>query len=209
VGSERIVVTIMDDNAKRRILEQARDAVERTAHINPAEWSPRATPDVLKEWQRNKPQPEPKRRERGLDTAPIDWSHVIDQRVGAMKTFVLDVLAQALSACVDGERKAIKEALDARDTKINQAIETRIATEREYNKDVFNRAFDARIKLELGAVAAEILKRDKRIDQLESALAKHEIELARAQVERAQDNVRRERDHLIESGLVSIASKLN
>jgi hypothetical protein len=108
----------MDAAERYRIVQQARDAVERTAHINPAEWSPRAAPDVLKEWKSNMPKAEPPKRARGLDTAPVDWSSIIDERVFNMKEFVMTVLGEALRETFNVERNAYAAALQERDKTI-------------------------------------------------------------------------------------------
>jgi hypothetical protein len=63
---------------------------------------------------------EPPRREPGLDTAPIDWSSEIDQRVASMKEFVIDVVGEALNQSFNLERNAYAAALHERDTKIGK-----------------------------------------------------------------------------------------
>jgi hypothetical protein len=116
------MVSIMNETERRRILDEARQTVERTASINAAEWSPRdpSAPDVLEQWRSNMPKAEPPQRQRGLDTAPIDWSSVIDQRLGNMKHCVLEVVGQALHESFDIERSAYAAALEKRDAKINK-----------------------------------------------------------------------------------------
>ncbi len=103
----------MDTDKKRRILAEARAAIERTAHINAAEWSPHAAAV-----ERNTPAPEPKKQERGLDTAPIDWSSIIDQRIDNVKDLLVEVIGEALSQTFERQRDAYEAALHQRDSKI-------------------------------------------------------------------------------------------
>jgi hypothetical protein len=108
----------MDDKQRHRIMREARETVDRLNAMAPTEPRDPAAPDVIKEWKRHMPKPEPKRRERGLDTAPVGSSSVIDQRVASMKDFVMTVLGEALCATFDIERGAYIDALKERDSKI-------------------------------------------------------------------------------------------
>jgi hypothetical protein len=112
----------MNDEQRSRILQEARDNVDRLASVRPRE---RIITNVINEdklaaWKRTMPKPEPKPRQRGLDTAPVDWSSIIDERIGNMKEFVMDVLGQALCESFNIERGAYADALKERDRKIGQ-----------------------------------------------------------------------------------------
>jgi hypothetical protein len=125
------------DNAERlRILTEARDACERTAHLNAAEWSPRAAaaPDVLKEWKNNMPKAEPPKRARGLDTAPVDWDAIINTRIASLQDFVMTVIGEALRESFEIERGAYQEALRKRDKKIADLELTLLRTQAEFEK---------------------------------------------------------------------------
>jgi hypothetical protein len=56
----------------------------------------------------------------------VDWDAIINERVNNMKSFVLDVLGEALKQSFELERNAYIDALKSRDTKINQ-LEAEIA----------------------------------------------------------------------------------
>jgi hypothetical protein len=103
---------------RHQIMHDAHATLDRLNAAQPREPRDPAAPDVLKEWKRYMPKPEPKKHERGLDTAPVDWSSIIDERVGNMKEFVMDVLGQALCESFNIERSAYQDALKERDNKI-------------------------------------------------------------------------------------------
>jgi hypothetical protein len=127
-------VTDMDTAERYRILQQARDAVERTAHINPSEWSALAAPDVLKDWKSNMPKAEPPKRVRGLDTAPVDWDAIINARITNMKDFVMTVIGEALRESFEIERAAYADAVQQRDRKIADLELTLLHTQAEVAK---------------------------------------------------------------------------
>jgi hypothetical protein len=108
----------MDDAERNRIIREAHATLDRLNSAQPTEARDPAAPDVLKEWKRHMPKPEPKKRERGLDTAPVDWSSIIDQRVADLKEFTMTVLAEAFKATIEIERGAYIDALRERDNKI-------------------------------------------------------------------------------------------
>jgi uncharacterized coiled-coil protein SlyX len=114
----------MNTAERDRIMQQAHATLDRLRDLQPSE--PRDTPDVLKEWQRNKPQAESAPRKRGLDTAPVDWDAIINTRIATMKDFVMEVIGQALRESFEIERAAYRNALNSRDQKINQ-LETELA----------------------------------------------------------------------------------
>jgi hypothetical protein len=62
----------------RRILEEARANAERLRDFK-VEQRDIGEPDVMQEWDSLKPQPEPVRRERGLDTKPPDLVYKIHE----------------------------------------------------------------------------------------------------------------------------------
>lgn len=72
-------------------------------------------PDPLAAWKALMPKPEPEKRQRGLDTmppSPIDWTAVtavIDQRIEAERTFMREVVAEAMVEKLTEERKAFTE----------------------------------------------------------------------------------------------------
>jgi hypothetical protein len=61
---------------------------------------PPDTENALERWQRMQPKPEPKPRERKLDTAPPTLDEVdrrIEERVAAEHEFMIDILAEVLA----------------------------------------------------------------------------------------------------------------
>jgi hypothetical protein len=106
----------MTEEERRRILDEARATLarpmERYTPKRGGEWKPPAEPE---------PEPPP----RGLDTAPTDWSAVIDGRIAsaraamgaeleATRAFVLEVVAEALGeALADHRKEAAGELADA------------------------------------------------------------------------------------------------
>ena len=112
---------------QRRLIREARETCERVGRLTSRDKtnhdSNRTEPGS---WRRHVATEEPKRRERGLDTAPIDWSTEIEHRVASMKTFVMDVIAQALTASFEIERSAVVDELRKRDAAISK-LECEIA----------------------------------------------------------------------------------
>jgi hypothetical protein len=101
------------------------------------------------------PKPEPPPRQRDLDTAPVDWDAVINQRVANMKDFVMVVLGEALCETLKIERGAYADALRERDNKI-------VKLEAEIAKQAVHIA-----KLEVRVIKNEIDNdRDKEIIEL-------------------------------------------
>jgi hypothetical protein len=139
------VVKIMDDAERNRILQEAHATLDRLRFTQPVEPHDQTAPDPLDTWKRSRPQPEPKPRQRKLDTAPVDWSAVIDQRVGRMKTFVMDVIGEALRESFNIERAAYADALKERDRQI------------------------AKLECELAKQAAQVAKLEVRLIQSEIA----------------------------------------
>lgn len=81
-----------------------------------------------REWKL--PEVEPMPRQRKRDTAPVDWSSVIDQRIAAERRFLIEVVGQAVGEVRDqietNLRKEFEEQLrqarvDACDAKIRLA----------------------------------------------------------------------------------------
>ena len=118
----------MTDQAWRSIREEAQQTLDRLADFKPATATsePSSGRSEPGSWRRHVATEEPKRRERGLDTAPIDWSTEIEHRVASMKTFVMDVIAQALTASFEIERSAVVDELRKRDAAISK-LECEIA----------------------------------------------------------------------------------
>jgi hypothetical protein len=112
------MVISMDETERRKILDEAYSTLDRLNAAPPSEPRDPVALDVLKEWRRNMPRPEPKPRERTLDTAPVDWSSVIDQRIARMKDFVMEVIGGALCESFNIERNAYADAVKERDRKI-------------------------------------------------------------------------------------------
>jgi hypothetical protein len=110
----------MDETERRKILDEAYSTLDRLNTVRPSEPRSATAPDVLEEWKRNMPRPEPKPRERGLDTSPVDWNVIINQRVASMKDFVITVLGEALKETFEIERGAYQDALSKRDQRIGQ-----------------------------------------------------------------------------------------
>jgi hypothetical protein len=85
--------------------------------------------DVLKAWRDGRPGEEPKRRERGLDTADWDWAAVIETRVAtAIKTehkFMIDIIAE-LNAHVMNEIKDLieRQIKDAKLEMMSKMVDT-------------------------------------------------------------------------------------
>jgi hypothetical protein len=110
----------MNETERMRILAEARAALERTAHINAAEGSEYVVDeDRLEAWRRGRPQHEPKSKREHLDTARTDWSSIVDQRIAAMRDFLVTVVGEALRESFSLERGAYSDALKQRDTAIS------------------------------------------------------------------------------------------
>jgi hypothetical protein len=115
------------DDERFRIMRSARATVDRLNGMPTSEPRDPGLSDALEQWARNMPKPEPKpKRESKLDTMPINWDAVINQRVTDMKGFVMEVLAAALRESFEIERGAYADALKKRDAKIAQ-LETELA----------------------------------------------------------------------------------
>jgi hypothetical protein len=61
--------------------------------------------DELARWQARRPQPEPPKRPRGLDTAPapqIDWAAVINGAIRGERAHMVEAIGQAIGQHGDG-----------------------------------------------------------------------------------------------------------
>jgi hypothetical protein len=101
------------DQDRERILAEARGHIRGicgndgvSATLPPSDELPPAD-DVLERWERLKPPPEPPQRERGLDTAPIDWEARISEAIATEREFVLAVMGEALGETCAAQRKEI------------------------------------------------------------------------------------------------------
>ncbi|WOH60930.1 hypothetical protein [Bradyrhizobium sp. BWC-3-1] len=71
-----------------------------------------------REWQL--PEVEPPPRERKRDTSPVDWSSVIDQRIGAEHAFMAQLLAELIATLTDRQEKAIEDAVRPLQSELGQ-----------------------------------------------------------------------------------------
>jgi len=62
-----------------------------------------------REWKL--PEPEPPPRERGLDTSPVNWSSVIDQRIADARGYLLEVITETVAELAERQRDAIDDAM--------------------------------------------------------------------------------------------------
>jgi hypothetical protein len=116
----------------RCAIDEARATIARLERLTPRDETIRSEVHTAGDrmepgsWRRNVTAQEPKRRELELDTLPIDWSAVIDARLADLKSFTLDVLAEAFKATLEIERAAVAAALSKRDAAIGK-LEREIA----------------------------------------------------------------------------------
>jgi hypothetical protein len=103
----------MDEATRNRIIEEAHQTLERLNNQH----EPRPE---LKPWKGPAEPEPPKRRERGLDTAEMDWSAVIDQRVGSMKDFVMEVVAASIAEVLRIEREHYASEMEKCDQRIGK-----------------------------------------------------------------------------------------
>ena len=110
------MVTTMDDDERCRIIEQARDTLQRTAWISVSD--PPDDDDPLVRWAAGMPRPEPRRpaKRRPAATTPApDWSGWGKARLAARlaeeRKFLLPVVAQALGESLRRERAAAQAEL--------------------------------------------------------------------------------------------------
>jgi hypothetical protein len=87
----------MDEVTRNRICREAADTIERLRNIEHEERPERTS------WKAPQPEP-PKPRERGLDTAPVDWDAVINTRLVATKDYMLEAIGQAIAEVIRIER---------------------------------------------------------------------------------------------------------
>jgi hypothetical protein len=77
--------------------ETAMNENEKLVFLNAAKMRAAGNPvDPMEAWERNKPQPEPPRRERGLDTPPVDIDAHVSAIVAAEREFIMTVVGQAM-----------------------------------------------------------------------------------------------------------------
>ena len=92
--------------------------------------------DPLVKWERGRPQPEPPPRVRGLDTAPIDWSAVIDKRIMAERehtnALLIELIAELQGQAADDlERATMSLTCEVADLRVVVAdLRTVIASEK-------------------------------------------------------------------------------
>jgi hypothetical protein len=111
---------------ERRILREARENVRlrdlpRASNIHRDDPAPRVREELRREWRR--PQPEPPKRERGLDTDPNlgrqaqwdAWNAWVDQKVAdaiaAERAFMREAIGGAIAKMLDDEREEQRKAL--------------------------------------------------------------------------------------------------
>jgi hypothetical protein len=114
----------MTEEERARILAEARENVRlrdfpnaTNVHADPP--PQRVSEELRREWKR--PEPEPKKRERGLDTAPAvepDWSGweawadaKINNAIQEERTFLIETIGQALGEMLEKEREEHRKAL--------------------------------------------------------------------------------------------------
>jgi hypothetical protein len=68
------------------------------------------------------PQPEPKTRERGLDTMPVDWDARIAAAVSAEHEHMMQIICAALSEALAVQREAFEVELKAKLMEIKQGL---------------------------------------------------------------------------------------
>lgn len=85
----------MTDEEADEILRTARETLDRLAAEPPYE--PRSTEDPFERWERMKPKPEPPKRERRLDTAPIDWHAEVERAIAAERAHMLALLPELVA----------------------------------------------------------------------------------------------------------------
>jgi hypothetical protein len=94
----------MNESEKLIILEQAR---RRAAGEQV---------DPLSEWRKGMPQPEPPRKERGLDAPPVDMDAHVEAIVAAEREFIMTVVGQAMKefgdSLIDEIEHKIREQVD-------------------------------------------------------------------------------------------------
>jgi hypothetical protein len=160
----------MDDVERQRILDQAREILDATAHI---ETEAAARDSSAREWEL--PQPEPERRQRGLDTEPTDRSATIERGVAAerqhMAGLLAELVAQVQAEAADDLERAV-QSLSGELTELRLTLgELRLGhSEREGRQGQGYRATslaDARPEIGLRSVADAVL--DRVVAQLQHA----------------------------------------
>jgi hypothetical protein len=100
----------MTDEDRQRILDEAREILDATAHIAAEAAARDKSADPPREWKL--PEPEPERRRRRLDTVRTDWSATIAQAVAAerqhMATLLAELVAEVRAEAADDLERSVR-----------------------------------------------------------------------------------------------------
>jgi hypothetical protein len=148
------------DEDRRRVLAEARRNIERrdeeqpTSRISDLKSYPPPKPRAASEW--TLPAPEPPPIERKLDTVPVDWARIIDQRVATARGELAAEFEAGIElrqeALLQGMGEAFRDALDALSCEFKNALDRESA-----KRDVEL----ANIRVEVAKLAVEVAKGGK------------------------------------------------
>jgi hypothetical protein len=119
VGRGRDVVIHMDDNERKAIIAESRATVERLSGLKVTPPRDPLHEDALERWARQRPQPEPPRRQREPNAAEVEimragqWQRYIDSRVRVILAEHDKIRIEATGTALGMLRKQLREEFTA------------------------------------------------------------------------------------------------